>query len=104
MAATNDVSTLDILLLGSGGREHALACKLAASPRCGKLYIAPGNGGTVAVFNLAPSQGDDKADFVFYGPCEETVPALLERARQMVAGAELLCCKCMSASLAICVI
>ncbi|TBU44303.1 sirtuin [Dichomitus squalens] len=46
------------------------------------------NGGTVAVFNLAPSQGDDKADFVFYGPCEETVPALLERARQMVVGTE----------------
>lgn len=44
------------------------------------------NGGKVAVFNLAPSQGDDKPDFVFYGPCEETVPALLERAKQMVAG------------------
>ena len=44
--ATN---TIDILLLGSGGREHALAVKLAQSPRCGKLYIAPGNGGTVAV-------------------------------------------------------
>ena len=37
---------VDILLLGSGGREHAIAKKLAASPRCGKLYIAPGNGGT----------------------------------------------------------
>ena len=33
------------------------------------------NRGTVAVLNLAPSQGDDKADFVFYGPCEETIPA-----------------------------
>ena len=37
---------IDILLLGSGGREHAIAKKLAASPRSGKLYIAPGNGGT----------------------------------------------------------
>lgn len=37
---------IDILLLGSGGREHAIAKKLAASPRCGKLCIAPGNGGT----------------------------------------------------------
>ena len=37
---------IDILLLGSGGREHAIAKKLAASPRRGKLYIAPGNGGT----------------------------------------------------------
>ena len=40
---------IDILLLGSGGREHALAVKLAESPRAGKLYIAPGNGGTAQV-------------------------------------------------------
>ena len=38
-------STVDILLLGSGGREHALLTKLAASPRAGKLYVAPGNAG-----------------------------------------------------------
>ena len=36
---------VDILLLGSGGREHALLVKLAESPRAGKLYVAPGNGG-----------------------------------------------------------
>jgi phosphoribosylamine--glycine ligase len=36
---------MDILLLGSGGREHALAWKLAQSPLCGKLYAAPGNPG-----------------------------------------------------------
>lgn len=41
-----EFQAIDILLLGSGGREHAIAKKLAASPRCGKLYIAPGNGGT----------------------------------------------------------
>lgn len=41
-----DSQVIDILLLGSGGREHAIAKKLAASERCGKLYIAPGNGGT----------------------------------------------------------
>jgi len=35
-----------ILLLGSGGREHALAWKIAKSPMLGKLYIAPGNAGT----------------------------------------------------------
>ena len=37
---------INILLLGSGGREHAIARSIAASPRCGKLYIAPGNAGT----------------------------------------------------------
>lgn len=37
---------MNILLLGSGGREHALAWKLAQSPKCGKLFIAPGNAGT----------------------------------------------------------
>ena len=37
--------TVDILLLGAGGREHALLCKLAGSPRAGKIYVAPGNGG-----------------------------------------------------------
>lgn len=37
---------MNILLLGSGGREHAIADKLAASPKCKQLYIAPGNAGT----------------------------------------------------------
>lgn len=40
---------IDILLLGSGGREHALLAKLAESPRAGKLYVAPGNGGMNAM-------------------------------------------------------
>jgi len=37
---------MNILLLGSGGREHAFAWKMAQSPRCSKLYVAPGNAGT----------------------------------------------------------
>ena len=37
---------MNILLLGSGGREHALAWKIAQSSKCDKLYIAPGNAGT----------------------------------------------------------
>ena len=40
---------MKILLLGSGGREHALAWKIAQSPRVEQLYIAPGNAGTSAV-------------------------------------------------------
>lgn len=37
---------MKLLLLGSGGREHALAWKIAQSPKIEKLYIAPGNAGT----------------------------------------------------------
>ena len=58
---------MKILLLGSGGREHALAWKIAQSPRVEKLYIAPGNGGTGAVGEnvaLNISDFDDVAAFV----------------------------------------
>src|SRR5688572_8306357 len=37
---------MNILLIGSGGREHALAWAISASPLCDRLYIAPGNPGT----------------------------------------------------------
>lgn len=37
---------INVLIVGNGGREHALAWKLAQSPRIGKLFVAPGNGGT----------------------------------------------------------
>ena len=36
---------MNILLVGAGGREHALAWKIAQSSKCGKLYVAPGNDG-----------------------------------------------------------
>ncbi len=41
--------TVNVLLLGSGGREHAIAWKIAQSPRTAKLFIAPGNAGTSAI-------------------------------------------------------
>ena len=50
---------LNILLLGSGGREHALAWKIAQSPKCGKLYIAPGNAGTAEVGENVKLKADD---------------------------------------------
>ena len=40
---------MNILLLGSGGREHALAWKIVQSPKIDKLYIAPGNEETSAI-------------------------------------------------------
>src|SRR5690242_7827545 len=39
---------MKILVIGSGGREHALAWKLAQSPRVFKVFVAPGNAGTAA--------------------------------------------------------
>ncbi|MEM7577033.1 MAG: phosphoribosylamine--glycine ligase [Planctomycetota bacterium] len=44
-----DSQPLNVLILGSGGREHALGWKLKQSPRCGDLYFAPGNGGTASL-------------------------------------------------------
>lgn len=50
---------MNILLLGSGGREHALAWKIAQSPKVNKLFIAPGNAGTASVgTNVALSATD----------------------------------------------
>lgn len=45
---------MNILLLGSGGREHALAWKIKQSPKIGNLYIAPGNAGTATVGTNVP--------------------------------------------------
>ena len=45
---------MNILLLGSGGREHALAWKMAASPHCTQLFIAPGNPGTAQLGTNLP--------------------------------------------------
>ena len=58
---------MKILLLGSGGREHALAWKIAQSPKVEKLYIAPGNAGTKEVgenVNIALCDFDAIAEFV----------------------------------------
>lgn len=63
---SSDSKVIDILLLGSGGREHALAVKLAASERCGKLFVAPGNGGTAAVGeNVSIDENDGEAVVAF---------------------------------------
>ena len=51
--------TIDVLILGAGGREHALAAAVAASPRLGRLLVAPGNPGTAA---LATNVALDPAD------------------------------------------
>ena len=50
---------MKLLLLGSGGREHALAWKIAQSPKIEKLYIAPGNAGTSEVGENVAIKADD---------------------------------------------
>ena len=58
---------MKLLLLGSGGREHALAWKIAQSPKVEKLYIGPGNAGTAAIgenVEITPTDFDEVADFV----------------------------------------
>jgi phosphoribosylamine--glycine ligase len=59
---------MNILLLGSGGREHALAWKLAQSPLCEKLYAAPGNPGVAEAAELVALDVTDHAAVIAF--CE----------------------------------
>ena len=43
---------MKVLVIGSGGREHALAWRLARSPKVQQVYVAPGNGGTASMTEL----------------------------------------------------
>ena len=80
---------MKILLLGSGGREHALAWKIAQSPRCEKLYIAPGNAGTCHVGENVPIgvndfaklkdfAADNAIDMVVVGPEDPLVNGIYD--------------------------
>jgi len=70
---------MKILIVGSGGREHALAWKISQSPHCEKLYAAPGNGGLAQIAELVPIEDshvveladwakDNKIDLTVVGP------------------------------------
>ena len=86
---------MNILLLGAGGREHALAYKLSQSPRCTKLFIAPGNAGTaqcgtnksfaVTDFEaIATCCAEEKIDLVIVGPEEPLVRGVVDYLRENV--------------------
>jgi len=83
---------MKVLLIGSGGREHALAWKLAASPLLEKLYCAPGNPGIATVAELVDISADDhkaliafakdkKIDLVVVGPEAPLVAGLSDEMR-----------------------
>ncbi len=86
---------MKILLLGSGGREHALAWKIAKSPHCEQLFIAPGNGGTseIATQIALKSVNDFEAianilkekqiDLLVVGPEEPLVRGLVDYLREV---------------------
>ena len=84
---------MKILLLGSGGREHALAWKIAQSEKCEKLYIAPGNAGTSNCGTNIPMKADDfevikqfvvaeEIDMVVVGPEDPLVKGIYDDMKQ----------------------
>ena len=69
-------NTMTILLLGSGGREHAFAWKMIQSPLCDTLFVAPGNAGTAAIannININPTDFPAIKDFVLKEKVEMVV-------------------------------
>lgn len=83
---------MKVLLIGSGGREHALAWKLAQSPELTKLWVAPGNGGTATLGQNVPLNADNHdavvtfigangVDFVVIGPDAPVVAGLGDAVR-----------------------
>ena len=84
---------MNLLLIGSGGREHAIAWKLVKSPRCTKLFIAPGNAGTSECgtnVHINPNDFDEVKKFcvkedigmVIVGPEEPLVNGIVDSFRE----------------------
>lgn len=84
---------MKILLLGSGGREHALAWKIVKSNKCEKLYIAPGNAGTSNCGENIAIKADDfdtlkdfvlthKVDMVVVGPEDPLVKGIYDNFKE----------------------
>lgn len=80
---------MNILILGSGGREHAFAWKMAQSPLCDELFVAPGNAGTALVATNLPVSFNDfekvkevvldkKIELVVVGPEEPLVKGIID--------------------------
>lgn len=91
---------MNILLLGSGGREHAFAWKIVQSPECSRLFVAPGNAGTAEIAQNVPLAVTDfggiykfildhAIDLVVVGPEEPLVKGLVDFLKSQPATAHL---------------
>lgn len=80
---------MNILVIGSGGREHAFAQKIKESKHCDKLFVAPGNAGTAAIAENVNIAGDDfaqlgsfsltqKIDLILVGPEDPLVKGIVD--------------------------
>ena len=84
---------MKVLVIGSGGREHALCWKIAKSKKVNKLYCAPGNGGTAQLAeNIDIASNDiegllsfaleNKIDLTIVGPEEPLVLGIVDRFKE----------------------
>ena len=80
---------MNVLIVGSGGREHAIACKVAESKRSDKIYAAPGNAGIAEVAEcvdisamdfpkLIEFAGEKQVDFVIVGADDPLVAGAID--------------------------
>ncbi len=88
-AAPSERHDMKILLVGGGGREHAIACAISKSPKCTKLYCAPGNAGIAAIAECVPIgvmefdklvafAKEKEIDFVVIGPDDPLVGGIVD--------------------------
>jgi phosphoribosylamine--glycine ligase len=75
-----------VLVIGSGGREHALAWKLARSPKVRQMFIAPGNGGTATVGQNVPIAATDISGLVSFSRQEQIDLTIVGPEVSLVAG------------------
>ena len=77
---------MKLLVVGSGGREHALAWKLTQSPRVQKVFVAPGNGGTAKESGLENVAISEVADLVAFAKKENVQLAVVGPEAALAAG------------------
>jgi phosphoribosylamine---glycine ligase len=77
---------LNILVIGGGGREHALAWKIAQSPRVGKVFVAPGNAGTAREAELTNVAITGIAELVAFATAEHVVLTVVGPEAPLAAG------------------